>query len=452
MFLYLLYILSVVKINLMQSLKTLTNISLLIALYFFIYYTYTGLLLPFPGAGDSWSYHIPISFHILNGSFIAHPESNMPNWHIPGTNIALLPSSLWYNPGSSEAINALFLLFHIPITISAVFAGVALLFSLWKLGITFRLSKYYSLLFALTFTTTNVVIRWLNAVGIDIWVAVWFVLSIVLLEQPKKNTFYFTKLGFVLGMLIGSKYTTLYFLIILLVMYLRNILRYVSLVRIVAFFIPFSIFGIFWYIRNYFLTGNPFYPVAALGFNGPYHYYSDTVWVETLRHPIDMFNAAFGEYHLWLFSILIALYILIKQYVIQRKLDVNSITKLSIMGLLSLISFFTFPTSSPPAIMVSSFRYSLPVFIPLMLCVFLLGSKYKTETLIGYIAIASMIDTISMAYDPKLILLYLPIALAVIYAAGNDDVKRRRLKAFLYRFVNNFNTGHFQKRKKGTDK
>lgn len=436
----------------MQSLKTLSNVCLLITLYFFTYYTYTGFSLPFPAAGDSWSYHIPISFHILNGSFIAHPESNMSNWHIPGTSIALHPNSLWYNPGSSEAINALFLLFHIPITLVDVFAGVVLLFSLWKLGLTFHLSKYYSLLFALTFTTTNAVIRWLNGVGIDIWVGVWFVLSIVLLEQPKKSTFYFIKLGFVLGMLIGSKYTALYFLIILVVMYLRNILRYLTTVRFIAFILPFSLFGVFWYIRNYLLTGNPFYPVAALGFNGPFNYYSDTVWKETIYHPLTMFNAAFGEYHIWLISLVIALYILIEHFGIKRKLNITRTTRICMIGILNLLCFFMFPTSSSQSIMVSSFRYSLPVFIPLMLCAFLLGSKYRIETLIGYIAIASMLDTFTMAYYPKLIVIYLPIALVAIYFADNFDVKRGRLKAFLFHFVNIFHSGRHQKNKKSADK
>lgn len=431
----------------MQSLKVITNICLLIALYFFTYYTYTGILLPSPAPGDSWSYHIPISFHILNGSFIAHPESNTAAWRIPGTHIPLSPNSLWYNPGSSEAINALFLLFHIPITLADIFSAVVLFFCLCKLGTTFRMPNYYALLFALTCITTNAVVRWLNGVGIDIWVGVWFVLSIVLLEQPKKSISYFVKLGFVLGMLIGTKYTTLNFLLILALIYGRNILRYISFGRIIAFIIPFSLVGIFWYIRNYILTGNPFYPVAALGFNGPFHYYNDTVWIETLRHPSDMLNAAFGEYHLWLFSILIVAFILIKQFVLQRKWDINPINRIAILGFLNLLSFLTFPTTSSPSIMVSSFRYSLPVFIPLILCVFLLGSKYKTETLLGYIAVANMLETITMAYEPKLLLVYLPIGLAAIYLADNE-ARRKKYKAFLYGFVHNGAKEHNKKSKK----
>jgi hypothetical protein len=61
--------------------------------------------------------------------------------------------------------------------------------------------------------------------------------------------------------------------------------------------------------RNYILTGNPFYPLPRLGFKGPLAF-DDTVWIETLRYPLEMVNAGFGEYHLWLFSVLIAVGVL----------------------------------------------------------------------------------------------------------------------------------------------
>jgi hypothetical protein len=63
--------------------------------------------------------------------------------------------------------------------------------------------------------------------------------------------------------------------------------------------------------------------------------------------------------------------------------------------------------------MASSFRYSFPVFIPLMLGTFLLAAKYKREELIGYVAIANMINVVTMPYYPKLVLIYLPLVLLV---------------------------------------
>ncbi len=246
------------------------------------------------------------------------------------------------------------------------------------------------------------------------WVGVWFTLAIILLEYPKKNLIYFTKLGFVFGMLIGSKYTAIYFIIVLIVFYLKKILSYINIWRTLAFLVPFSLFGLFWYIRNYLLTANPFYPIARFGFKGPLSF-NNSVLIETIHHPIEMLNAGFGEYHLWLFSILISITILIHHYVIKKDVRLDSISKVSLIGLINFIFYFTFPTSSQTWIMTSSFRYSLPSFIPLILVVFMLAKKYGKAELIGYFVIANMINRLTMAYYPKLIIIYLPISLAVFY-------------------------------------
>jgi len=255
-----------------KQIKTLVNVGIIIALYFLTYYLYTGYLHPLPLDSDSWDYHIPIAESILDGSFISRPNpsilqkqylgsinvQNLPTWlHAPL--IRKLPQ--WYYPGSSEAINAIFVFFHIP-TFSNIFAAIVLFFVCWKLSLTFRLPTSYSLLFALTFSTLNVVLRWLNVVSIDVWVSIWFGLSIILFENPKKSLTYFVKLGFVLGMLIGSKYTTISFCATLFIFYVWNLIKYVNLPRFLAFLIPFSAVGLFWYIRNYLLMGNPIYPFS----------------------------------------------------------------------------------------------------------------------------------------------------------------------------------------------
>src|SRR5260221_6375400 len=107
---------------------------------------------------------------ILNGSFLTLHNPKLPQW---------------YYPGSSEAINSLFILLHIPLVLSNYIAILVLFVCLWWLGKTFHLNKYYALLFALVFCTLNGIVRWLNAVSADIWVSVFFSLTIILLENPK---------------------------------------------------------------------------------------------------------------------------------------------------------------------------------------------------------------------------------------------------------------------------
>jgi hypothetical protein len=382
-----------------EQIKTIARVGVIIAGYYVIYAIYVGILNPIPALGDSWDYHIPIAKTILNGTFL-HPI----NFRLPQ----------WYYPGSSEVFLSLFILFHIPLTLSNLFATLILFFSLWKLGNIFRLSYYYSLLFALTFCTLNGVVRWVNAVSIDVWVAVFFVLSLILLEQPKKSLLYFFKLGCVVGMLVGSKYTALLFVCVLVGLYLRNILKILTLSRFLVFLLPFSFFGVFWYVRNYISTHNPFYPLDVVGFKGT-NLFIENIGEIAFLYPQTMLDAGFGEYKIWIFTLFIALGWLLYRYIFQKNFTQDGISKLFLLGFFNFLLFLTFPTSEQPWIMVSSFRYSFPVFIPLLLGTFLLAKKYKMEEWIGYIAISSMIMVTSLEYYPKLVLFYLPFAFVVFY-------------------------------------
>ncbi len=382
-----------------NSVKIFANIGIIIALYYFIYYSFFGVLHPIPAPGDSWDYHIPISQSILHGTFLTLPHETFRQR---------------YYPGSSEAINSLLILLHIPLTLSNIIAMFFLIACLYKLARVFTMKPYYSILFAITFITLNAVVRWQNAVSIDIWVAVFFTLSIILLEKPGKNLTYFAKLGFVFGMLVGSKYTTIYYLIIFLLFYGKNLIRYVNIPRFCAFFIPFSIFGLFWYVRNYLLKGNPFYPIPMFGFKGTLSF-TDTIYNETIHNPLTMLNAAYSEYHLWFLSVIVAFVIMTKSFLKQKNMKLDVMKKLFLLGIFTFIIFLTFPTDAQPWIMVSSFRYSYPSFIPLILGVFILAANHKKEEWLGYFAIANMLVVLTMTYYPKLILFYLPISFCVIY-------------------------------------
>lgn len=384
----------------MNKIKIITNICLIIALYYLTYYIYIGFFNPIPALGDSWDYHIPIANTILDGKFLFPINFKIPQW---------------YYPGSSEIFLSLFILLKIPLTLSNILPIIILSFSIYKLGLLFRLSTHYSLLFTLTFSTLNAVLRWMNAVSIDVWVAVWFILGIIMLERPEKKIIYFAKLGLVLGMLIGSKYSACFLFLTLTVFYIKRLLPFFNLYRFVVFLFPFSIFGLFWYIRNYIFTKNPFYPLPIFGLDGKNIFGGYNILDASLTYPLEMLNASFGEYKLWTLSVVFGIIFLIYKFFINKQYNIDRTSKLFLIGLLNFLFFFSFPTSEQTWIMVSSFRYSFPVFIPLILGVFLLASKYKKEESLSYFAIANMLPVLSMAYYPKLILIYLPLALLILY-------------------------------------
>jgi hypothetical protein len=379
--------------------KLFAQIALLIFISYATYYLYLGISNPVPALGDSWDYHIPISQSILNGSFII-PHAKIPQQ---------------YYPGSSEAINSLFMLLHIPLTISNLIAIIILGFTCWKLALTFRLSFYYALFFALTIVTLNGIVRWFNAVSIDIWVAVFFCLGIILLEKPQKTFRYFFCLGATFGMLLGSKYMAILYVILLSSIYAKKLLPFITIARFFVFLIPVSILGLFWYIRNGILLGNPLYPLCIL--NLPcQEIFTTTVLSVGVAYPIEMFNAIFGEFKLWIVAPLVIIFYFVKKiWTKSRTALPYGVTLLSIVGGVLLVAYLFYPTSKQPWIMVSSLRYSYPAIIPLILVVFLIAKQFKKETLLCYFGIANMLSVLSMTYYPKLILISLPITGLSIY-------------------------------------
>lgn len=385
----------------MDKVKPIAIIAFIISAYFLIYYFYQGILHPIPLAGDSFDYHIPIETSILNGSFL---------------NPIHFTQFRWFYPGSTEALNSVFIILHIPLTLSNLFATIVLFFTCLKLGLTFLKNKYFSLLFASIVISLNVIVRWLNAVSIDIWLTIFFLISLIMLEKPQKKISYFLKLGLVTGMIIGSKYSAILFLIPLFLVYGKSIVSKLNLSRFMAFIIPFSTVGLFWYIRNLLVTKNPFYPVSILWFKGK-ELFIGNVFNVSVKYPIQMFNAFFGEYKLWILAPIFALLFIIYR-VYKKQFFLNGISKIFIIGLINFIIYFSFPTSYQPWIMVSSLRYSYPVFIPLILGIFILSQNYKKEDLLGYFSIINALPVLSMVFYPKLVLILLPVTIIFLYLFG----------------------------------
>lgn len=375
-----------------MNIKVFAYIALIIALYYLTTGIYEGIVNPIPALGDSWSYHIPISQTIPDGRFLFPRNYLLPEW---------------YYPASAETFNALLMFLHVPLTLSNIFPIVLLFFALWKLGRVYGLEFYFSLLFALTIVTLNLVVRWLNAVSVDMWIAAMFTIILNLLVRPKKSIWYFLELGTAMGMFIGSKYPALLFLGVLLFFFGNRLWQFVTIKSAIAFLIPFSILGLFWYARNYVYTGNPFYPLEVLGFPGVEVYGHHRVWTVARQYPIEQIDAFFAEYKLWLFAPFIAAVALLK--------NITPHKKLLFIGFINLALYPIFPSAPQPWIMVSVLRYSLPAFIPLILGVFILAQKYQKQELLSYFALGNMIMITSFNYHPKLTLIYVPVALLCMY-------------------------------------
>lgn len=387
-----------------ENLEFIAKISLIIFIYIIIYFFYKGLISKIY-EGDSINYHIPIAKAFLDGT-ITNPA-----------NINAVPF-LKYYPGSSEGFISILMFLKIPINTFNVFAVFFLFLSSFFLGKRFGLKNELSVIFASCISTLHTIVRWINTQVIDIWLLVFFALSLALVQKPQKKLSYFVLLGFSCGMLIGTKYTGVYFLFVLLIFNFKKILKVINLKLFIAFLIPFITIGGLWYLRNYLLTGDPIYPQDFLFFKGTGAYFQ-VLGNNVLRsffYPNGVsnnINAFISEYGVFVLSLFTPFLFLVKK--IRNNRQLKKAKLLLAMGFLNLIIFSILPSDRYYNVVISVVRYTYPAFIPLILSVFIISEKLKKEVLISVIALSSLIIIPELSFYPKLIILFIPLSLIVFY-------------------------------------
>lgn len=367
--------------------KIQAKILLLFTLFIYSYAMFVGLRHPIPALGDSFDYHIPIANMILSGQ-ILHPGE--------------VPLGQWYYPGASNVFHALFLWLQIPLTLSNLLPIAILSVVLWYLARTFALGGWMSMLFSLSIVSLTVFHRWGNAVSIDVWVAVYTISILTILKRKTHTDWTYVGIGVLWGMLLGSKYLVGIYPLVLLILFGKEFLASMSLKRIIYVLSPIIILGGWWYVRNYVLTGNPFYPLSMFGFMGDGLFlHTPAVWKTMLTHPLDVMNAIFSEYKL--------LGVGIGAVLIYGASHWKKMTKdsrlLLIAGASLCMVFCLFPMDPKSWIMVSSLRYSYSFAILFILCLFLVAKQWKKERELGYLVLLNAFPVLTMAYYPKLLIL-----------------------------------------------
>jgi hypothetical protein len=386
--------------------KKFSLLALLITVFIFISYLYYGVTHE-PMLGDSHDYHLPIARSFLNGQFLWLPHGLNP--------------SIYY-PGSSNGILAIFLFLHIPVNWFCLLGWVILFFLLIKLGRQFGLSDEFAVVYGMSFCAIQSILRQIPTQSIDVWIAVFFVWTILLLENPKRTVKYFLLLGFAIGMIIGSKASGPLYVIVVAIVYWKKILQYISIKRLTIFVAMVCVFGFFWYIRNTLQFGNPLYPADFPWMKGyPNFPLQGMLLYKTpfeQNGVLRIAEALISEYLIWAISPII-----IGVYYFNTLRNKNSkkdalLDRVSTISLLTVLVSLLLPI--PTLNIISNMRYLFPLFIPLMLGVFILAQKYKWEEDLSIVAVLNVLGVMyNIPYHPKLIMIFYICVAVVLLRSKN---------------------------------
>lgn len=378
------------------KLNSFAKIFLVFFIYLLLQLVYKGVISK-PYEIDSLSYHLPIAKSILSGSFIK-PDYNFNHQ---------------YFPGASEMILALFIFLRIPLNLYNVVSIITLFFIVWHSSTIFKVPKAYGIIMAVSIATLNVVVRWANVQTVDIWLLVFYLLSLFLLIRPKNSVWYYLALGVSIGMLFGTKYSGPLYALVLIIFFFKNFIKHLNLPKLVIFSVPFSALGLFWYVRNYIAINNPFYPWDSFLFAGikGNPIIDIQIWKAIIDYPVSMASAFFSELMIWSIAAIVIPVWWLFFVRNQNTHNFSVIKKLFFLGFTNFFIFLILPSGSSYQLHCSNFRLSLPVFAPLIIGSFVLAYKYGKSEVLSLISFANILMLPSIGYHPKFLFILIPLLL-----------------------------------------
>jgi len=387
-------------IKILEKLDNTSLISISLFLLLIIYFVFYAFKFTPEAVNelDSLGQHIPLAESILEGKLFDPPE---------------LSNGLGYYMPIGEIILAVFIWMGVPLGLYNVLAIIILFYLCYKLATRFSLGRNLSIIYAFSISYLNSVTRLIPTQKNDLWLNVFFVWLLYLLAKPRKDYKYFLLLGFSIGLLVGVKYSGIILAVILLGVYFKDVKKYLSLNSLIVVSIPVVLSGLIWYLRNYAITRNPFYPVTLLGFRGHPNFvvpqgYENLISKESI---ILTLEALISEYLLW---VLLPILFLVKIFK-DKVQNAKAINKLLLIGGFSSLIYFLGPTDFTRVNITSNMRFLQVPFIILILAVFLLAKKFKREKEIVILSILSSVAVLAQfSYYPKLIIIWLAMILILL--------------------------------------
>lgn len=399
------------NLHFISKLKINTWIIIFIFLSWVTIHFYLGIVTPV-NEGDSVIIHVPIAEKILDGTVL-----------VPNPKVDLL------YPGGIEIILAAFILINIPLGLFNVFGVIFLFFASFILGKRLEFGNNMSIIFGVSVAMLHGVIRWTLTQKPDVWMLAFFTLIIWLILKKNKTLFDYLLLGVSCGFFIGSKFTGPVYLLIVFIFFSKQFFSNINPKKIIAFLIPTILLGASWYIRNMVVAGVPVYlSDYAVTNNNSVIPFANHAWKAFFYQPILMATAHFSEFMLWILGLIVTPIYLIKN---RMNNETNFlIFKFYFCALLIILVSFTFPYRDIYHQMVGTMRYTLPMIVLIMSCIFLIFKKYNLDNLIAIAVIPTLLVSTMTDYHPKILLIIVPV-LIILYLLIPKNNNSKKINVML---------------------
>lgn len=390
------------------------SIYLVFAFAIFLYFTILLLIrgiTTLPIEGDSVNLHIPIANSIISGKII-HPNIN---------------TDIFY-PAATELILATFILLNIPLNFFNVIGLFLIFIFSFVLGKNAGLKNYMSLWFALSIFLLNGFSRWSLTQKPDILMLLFLIFILIFCFKKKLNNLDYLLLGSASGFFIGSKFTGIVILFLIFIFFYKHFLNKINLKKTIYFLVPFILFGVSWYLRNYLITGSPIYfqGYSATGESANSGLLAWPAWESIINFPKIMINAFISEFMLWGFAFFIVpIFVYFKRY----DKSISEIKKLVLISILFLIVYLFLPASDNLTQMIGSMRYIFPSVYLIIFSSFLIAEKYNLNNLVVLISFSNIILLILPSYHPKLVfpILLILIIIEILEVKRLKTIQARKL-------------------------
>jgi len=337
---------------------------------------------------DSLGQHIPLAQSISEGRIFSPPK---------------IHGGLGYYLPVGEIILALFIKIGIPLGFYNVLAIIILYYLCLRICKSFKFCKETSYLFALSIVSIMSLVRLIPTQKNDIWQIIFFLWSFYLIKNPKNKNSYYLSLGTALGLLIGVKYSGILFALFLTLIFYQQIINIFNFKKFILLIIPILLFGGIWYIRNYYLTGNPFYPVSILGFVGHPEFQVPRGIDTLLKRETFMISldAYVSEFLVWTLIPFIIVLIKLKNTFLEY-------VQLKKLGIFTALTYLALPSEFTRVNITSNMRFLIPSMIIFILAFYFVIEKKK---LLNSLFILVLLNAFSILflfrYHPKMIFIWL---------------------------------------------